>query len=484
LKNGTEDDLGVEPLSMVAIVPFDHKQPNTTGFVECRARVPEDVPVEDLDWDIEAVAECCLDRADSHNEFEDEWWVDGSRGPGGARAGGDNVAGRAGSANRNAPPVRDTPASDPPQWQPPDSGPIDDPTRGPPDWRPSVPPQDGTSDWRPSGPPRGDNPSGPRQNNGPDGNNPEGNNPDWRPSGPQRNDNNNPDRSRPGSNGGSDWRPSTPPNDGGSDRQPASPPGDGSSDWRPSSPPSLPRVPSPPSAGGATPPSPSLTIINNPPGPTAFGMPPSEGLEPGEEEIEFDPGANGFGGAWSIPSGTGGQQPQQAQQPLGGMPGWQSQPVPSASDSGTWQARTQNAAAGSAAAGSAVASSSSGQGPAGEAKEGQAASVVATPQAENPSWLQQQAPAGPASTTPPSGSIAKGGADGEYIAVRVPGRVLCFSPLFGWQGCHLAGCQPQSDVRFATVLKQSSMCLAFKRLTHLCSHSCPHRRRHLYCSST
>lgn len=264
LKNGTEDDLGVEPLSMVAIVPFDHKQPNTTGFVECRARIPEDVELADLDWDIEAVAECCLD--------------------------------------------------------------------------------------------------------------------------------------------------STPPNDGGSDWQPASPPGDGTSDWRPSSPP---RVPSPSTAGGATPPSPSLTIINNPPGPTAFAMPSSEGLEPGEEEIEFDPGANGFGGAWSIPSGSGGQQPQQAQQPLGGMPGWQSQPVPSAANSENWQARTQNVAAGSAAAGSTVAGSPSGQGPDGGTAEGQPASVVTTPQAENPSWLQQQASAGPAPKTGSPGTNANGGAGGE-----------------------------------------------------------------------
>lgn len=91
IKNGGEDDIGVEPLSMVAIVPFDAQQPNTTGFVECRARVPDGVDVDDLDWDIEAVAECCLDGEDY--DYSDRLGWGGSGGGGSSSGSNNNKAG-------------------------------------------------------------------------------------------------------------------------------------------------------------------------------------------------------------------------------------------------------------------------------------------------------------------------------------------------------------------------------------------------------
>jgi hypothetical protein len=103
LKSGTEDDIGVEPLSMVAIVPFDSKQPATTGFVECRARIPDNVEPEDLDWDIEAVAECCLDKGDPSGG---EWWDDSSsssRGGGSRGAGGRGSGSNGGSWSNQSP---------------------------------------------------------------------------------------------------------------------------------------------------------------------------------------------------------------------------------------------------------------------------------------------------------------------------------------------------------------------------------------------
>lgn len=324
LKNGTEDDLGVEPLSMVAIVPFDHRQPNTTGFVECRARIPYDLEPEDLDWDIEAVAECCLDKGDPYNGDEDDWWAGdaGGRGPGGARAGG--------------------------------------------------------------------------------GSSPGSNNPNWRTPGPQR-----PPRG-PAPDSSSDdpeWQPTSPPS------VPAgpSPPASGSTpEWRPSSPTGLPTVPPPPA--GAPLPSPSLTIISNPPAAPGGlpNLPPEGGLEPGEEEIEFDPGANGFGGAWTVP-GAGGQQGQQG---AGVPPGWQSSAVQPGSGAG-WQASTQNAAAGGNWGGAvpSAGSPARAEGAEGGAADGQAGAVVTTPQAEPPSWLQQQqGAAGPARTKPAPGSSATAGA--------------------------------------------------------------------------
>jgi hypothetical protein len=329
VKSGTEDDIGVEPLSMVAIVPFDARQPSTTGFVECRARIPEGLEPEDLDWDIEAVAECCLD--------------DGEPDVGG-----------------------------------------------------------------------GDFGDGERRGGGPRG---------------------------PGGRGGSS---------------------DGS--WSNQSP-----------RSGAQPPgAPSLTVIHNPPvsvsppslkpmlPPTPAPLPPTsptatlptDGLDPGEEEmIEFDPGADGNGGAWgalpgpgqfsgSNPAGGGAPQTpssnwdQQGQQGAA-MPGWQGgsvkpgwQPGPQMGQgqagatpfpAGQWGA---GAAAGAVAAGGDAAAGQEEEEGMFE-EEGQTASVVAKPQGSVTGWQkqpqqQQQQQSGTAMTKPaPSAQPKQGPTDGA------PGETHC-----------------------------------------------------------